>query len=138
MMRRVRVMRCAAISYPPETATAATKWDKRASHRSSPGTPSAKASLGMNREIRPLRNASLAHRVAGRGRAPRRERRGGARPARRRARGRRDARNAGDENHAFAATELATPARDELIDPATRVSFGRGTRRTAYGDVLDR
>ena len=51
---------------------------------------------------------------------------------------RRDARNAGDENHAFAATELATPARDELIDPATRVSFGRGTRRTAYGDVLDR
>ena len=51
---------------------------------------------------------------------------------------RRDARNAGDENHAFAATDAETPARDELIDPATRVSFGRGTRRTAYGDVLDR
>lgn len=29
-------------------------------------------------------------------------------------------------------------ARDELIDPAPRVSFDRGTRRTSYGDVLDR
>jgi hypothetical protein len=31
-----------------------------------------------------------------------------------------------------------TDARDELIDPAPRVSFDRGTRRTSYGDVLDR
>ena len=29
-------------------------------------------------------------------------------------------------------------AKDELRDPAPRVSFDRGTRRTSYGDVLDR
>ena len=52
---------------------------------------------------------------------------------------RRDARNAGDETeHRTTSTLLETPARDELIDPAARASFSRGTRRTAYGDVLDR
>ena len=134
MMRRVRVMRCAAVG---ASARAARRRRSGTNARRRNGRASAKASLGMNRGVRFETHPSP---TAWRGAVARRGERGGggARPARRRgARRRDDARNAGDENHAFAATELATPARDELIDPATRVSFGRGTRRTAYGDVLD-
>ena len=47
-------------------------------------------------------------------------------------------RNAAREGYFDSPPLDATSSRDELRDPARRIAANRGTRRTPYGDVLDR